>query len=52
MYEDWIATEPFRGAVRVIITGPRGFERRVVFSVDEDPAEITRRVGATIDDEF
>ena len=51
-YEGWIATDPFRGEVRVIITGPHGFERRAGFSVDEDPAEITRRVRETIDDEF
>jgi hypothetical protein len=36
----------------VTITGPHGFERRAGFSVDEDPAEITRRVRETIDDEF
>ena len=52
LYEGWIATDPFRGDVRVIITGPHGFERRAAFAVDEDPAEITRRVRATIDDEF
>ena len=48
LYEGWIATEPFRGDVRVIITGPHGFERRAGFSLDEDPAEITRRVRETI----
>jgi hypothetical protein len=31
--------------------GPHGFERRAVFSVDEDSAEITRRVRETIDDQ-
>jgi hypothetical protein len=37
----------------VIITGTQGFELRPVFSVDkDDPAEITRRVRATIDDDF
>jgi len=36
----------------VIITGPHDFERRAAFSVDEDPAEISRRVRETIDDEF
>lgn len=51
-YEGWIATDPFRGDVRVIITGPHGFERRVAFSVDEDLGEITRRVRETIDGEF
>lgn len=51
-YEGWIAMDPFRGDVRVTITGPHGFERRAGFSIDEDPAEITRRVRETIDDEF
>ena len=52
LYEGWIATDPLRGDVRVIITGPHGFERRAAFALDEDPAEITRRVRETIDDEF
>jgi hypothetical protein len=52
LYEGWIATDPFRGDVRVTITGPHGFERRAVFSVDEDSSEITRRVRETIEDEF
>ncbi len=52
LYEVWIGTNPFRGDVRVTITGSHGFERRVAFPVDEDPAEITRRIRETIDDEF
>ena len=51
LYEGWIATDPFRGDVRVIITGPHGFERRVAFAIDEDDAEIARRVRETKDDE-
>jgi hypothetical protein len=51
-YEAWIAIDPLRGHVRVIITGPHGFERRAAFSVDEESAEITRRVRETIDDEL
>lgn len=51
LYEGWIATDPFRGDVRVIITGPHGFERPAALSVDEDSSEITRQVRATIDDE-
>ena len=31
--EGWIATDPFRGDVRVIITGPHGFERREEFAI-------------------
>jgi hypothetical protein len=51
LYEAWISTDPFHRDVRVIITGPHGFERRAAFAVDEDSAEFTRRVRATIDDE-
>jgi hypothetical protein len=32
-YEGWIAVDPFRGGVRVLITGPQGFERSVVFAI-------------------
>ena len=49
-YEGWIAADPFRGGVRVVITGPQGFERTVVFALDEDPAVITERVRETIDE--
>jgi hypothetical protein len=44
-YEGWIAADPFRGGVRVVITGPLGFEQAVLFALDEDPAVITQRVG-------
>lgn len=50
--EGWIAADPFRGDLGVIITGPHRFERRAAFALDEDPAEITRRARETIDDEF
>ena len=49
-YEGWIAADPFRGGVRVLITGPQGFERTVTFVLDEAPATITQRVKETIDD--
>jgi hypothetical protein len=49
-YEGWIAADPFRGGVRVLITGPHGFERTVMFAMNEDPAVITERVRATIDE--
>ena len=49
-YEGWIATDPFRSGVRVLITGPQGFERAVLFALDEDPAVITERVRDTIDE--
>ena len=49
-YEGWIAADSFRGGVRVLITGPEGFERTVLFALDEDPAVITERVRATINE--
>ena len=49
-YGGWIAADPFRGGVRVIITGPQGFERAVLFALDEDLAVITQRVWETIDE--
>ena len=48
-YEAWIATDPFRRGVRVVITGPQGFERTVQFAMDEEPYEITERVRVTLD---
>ena len=44
------STDPFRGDIRVIITGPHGFERRVAFAIDEESSEITRRVRESIDE--
>jgi hypothetical protein len=44
-FEGWIAADPFRGGVRVLITGPQGFERSVMFSIDEDPIVITHKSG-------
>ena len=43
-YEAWIAGDPFRGGVRVLIIGPRGFERTVAVALDEAPAAITEWV--------
>jgi hypothetical protein len=36
--------------VRVVITGPHGFERAVLFDFGADPAVITARVRQTIDE--
>jgi hypothetical protein len=47
-YEGKISADPFRGGVRVLITGPHGFERTVMFAIDENPAVITEGVRATI----
>ena len=49
-YEAWIAADPFHGGVRVLITGPQGFERTVMFALDEPSATITERVRETIED--
>jgi hypothetical protein len=47
--EAWIAADPFKGGVRVLITGPHGFERTVMFAIDDDPAVIADRVRETLD---
>ena len=49
-HEAWVATDSLGGGVRVLITGPKGFERRVLFAIDEEPADITRRVKETLDE--
>ena len=36
-YEGWIAADPFRDGVRVVITGPQGFERTVLFALEKIP---------------
>jgi hypothetical protein len=43
-YEAWIAADPLRGGVRVLITGPQGFDRIVTFDLAEDPAVIAQRI--------
>ena len=48
-YEAWISSYPFGGGVRVLITGPNGFDRTVGFAVDEDPAVIKERVRQTLE---
>jgi len=49
-FEAWIAADPLRGGVRVLITGPEGFDRSVTFDLAEDPAVITQRIRETIED--
>jgi hypothetical protein len=49
-YEAWIAADSFRKMVRVLITGPQGFERSVLFPVDEDTAVIREMVRQTLDE--
>jgi len=48
-YEVLISSYPFRGGVRVLITGPNGFDRAVGFALDEDPAVIKERVRQTLE---
>ena len=48
-YEAWIAADPFRGGVKVLITGPHGFERTVAFALDEQPGTIADRVRETLE---
>ena len=48
-HEAWIAVDP-RGIVRVLMTGPDGFERSVGFAPDEDAAVITEMVRASLED--
>jgi hypothetical protein len=36
--------------VQVVITGPQGFERAVLFALDEDPVITTQRVRETIEE--
>jgi hypothetical protein len=43
-------TKQESGGVRVLVTGPQGFERAVLFALDEDPVVITERVRETIDE--
>jgi hypothetical protein len=43
-HEAWISANPFKGGFRVLITGPQGFERTVLFVIDDDPAVVAERV--------
>jgi hypothetical protein len=47
-HEAWIAVDPFRGGVKVLITGRDGFERTVTFALDDEPAVIAERVRETM----
>jgi hypothetical protein len=49
-HEAFIAADPFRGGVKVLITGPNGLERTVTFALDEDPALIAERVRETLEE--
>ena len=49
-HEAWIAADPFRGGFKVLITGPQGFERTVLFAANDDPAVISERIRETLDE--
>src|SRR5258708_11483976 len=49
-HEAWIAADPFNGGFRVLITGPQGFERSVMFSLADAPAVIAKRVRETLEE--
>jgi hypothetical protein len=48
-HEAWIAADVFKGGVKVLITGPHGFERTVTFALDDDPVVIAERVRETME---
>jgi len=50
-YESWTAVDRLPGGVRLLNTGPQGFERTVAFALDEAPKRIVspaarRRISA------
>jgi hypothetical protein len=49
-HEAFIAADPFRGGVKVHITGPHGLERTVTFALDEEPVLIAERVRDALED--
>jgi hypothetical protein len=48
-HEAWITVDA-RGIVRVLMTGPNGFERSVGFAPDEGAAAITEMVRVSLED--
>ena len=49
-HEAWISADPFKSGFRVLITGAHGFERTVMFALDDDPVVIAERVRETLDE--
>jgi hypothetical protein len=47
---EYTAADRFKGGFRVLITGPQGFERTVIFAIDDDPAVIAERVRDTLEE--
>jgi hypothetical protein len=48
-HEAWIAVDP-QGEVKVLMTGPGGFERYVGFRPDEQPGVIAELVRNSLED--
>jgi hypothetical protein len=46
-HEAWISADTFKSGFRAL-TGSHGFERTVMFALDDDPAIIAERVRATL----
>jgi hypothetical protein len=46
--EAWISADPFKRGFRVLITGSHGFERSVMFALDDDPGVIGVRIRETL----
>jgi hypothetical protein len=49
-HEAWIASDPFKGGFRLLITGPQAFERILELAFDDDPAVIAERVREIIEE--
>jgi hypothetical protein len=49
-HEAWISADRFKSGFRVLITGSHGFERTVMFALDDDPAVIGERGRETLDE--
>ncbi len=50
-HEAWVATDSLgRRRESSDHRDPKGFERRILFAIDEEPAEITSRVKEMLDE--
>jgi hypothetical protein len=43
-HEAWIVADPFKDGFRALITRSYGFERSMIFEMDDDPADVAERV--------
>ena len=42
--------DPFKSGFCVLITGPQGVERTVLFAIDDDPAVVAERIRETMEE--